>query len=380
MQYVAALEEASGGAEALRAEREAKRARLLEWMERERCSGVLLRRHEDLAWITAGQLQARVAILSETGVAALLLLKDGRGFAIVPNNEAPRLEDEELSGLGFETIMRPWHGFDPAAEAVALGGDGIVADTPAGSLRVASLGGLRAPLLAPEIARYRALCRSTAEAVAELLPALEPGVSEYEMEARAADRLLRVGIFPSVLLMAVDERVLHYKHAVARGARLQRFGMLNLCTRRWGLACSITRFVHFGKLPPELEQGFAAAVRVNALLHHATRDGATAGELFRVAAEGYAAAGFPGEEQAHHQGGACGYLEREWVAKPTGREQVHEPEAFAWNPSCRGGKVEDTALAANGAIEVLTRTASLPEVSFEVEGVAYTAAAPLVRS
>ena len=36
---------------------------------------------------------------------------------------------------------------------------------------------------------------------------------------------------------------------VARGQALERYGMLNLCSRKWGLAISITRFIHFGKLP-----------------------------------------------------------------------------------------------------------------------------------
>jgi len=234
-------------------------------------------------------------------------------------------------------------------------------------------------LLPAEIARFRVLGKQSAHVVAAVLLALNPGVSEYEMEARVAVRLLREGVFPSVLLMGTDDRILNYKHAVARGATLERFGMLNLCARRWGLAVSITRFVHFGKLPAELERGFNTAATVNAALQHATRNGATGGSLFRVATHAYVQAGFPGEEQLHHQGGACGYLEREWVATPDGTQTVHEPEAFAWNPSCRGGKVEDTTLAMDGKIEVLTRTPQLPEVTTEVGGVVYTTAGVLIR-
>lgn len=379
MGYRTVLETISGGAEALRLERDAKHARLVQWMEAADYDSVLLRRHENLAWVTAGQLQARVGIFSETGVVALLLLRDGRRFAIAPNNEVPRLEAEELDGLGYETIVRPWHGLDLAAEVARLGGSAIATDTPAEGLAFVQLGGLRAPLLQPEIARLRKLCSDTADAVAELLPSLRPGVTEYEMEARMAERLLREGIFPSVLLMATDDRILKYKHAVARGRRLERFGMLNLCTRRWGLACSITRFVHFGPMPPELARGFDVAAEVNAALQHTTRQGVTSGALYEAAAKAYAAAGYPGEEQLHHQGGACGYLEREWVAMPKGGPMVREPEAFAWNPSCRGGKVEDTTLAVGGQIELLTRTPALPEVTTEVAGISYISAAPLVQ-
>ena len=75
---------------------------------------------------------------------------------------------------------------------------------------------------------------------------MEPGLSEYDLEALTAANLLRRGILPSVYLFAVDDRIYKYKHAVARGARLKKYGMLNLCSRKWGLAISITRFVHFG--------------------------------------------------------------------------------------------------------------------------------------
>ncbi len=379
-EYLETLEQASGGAEPRRSELDVKQTLMREWLERTGYDGVLLRRHENLAWVSAGQVQARVGLVSETGVAALLLLRDGRRFALAPNNEADRLSSEELPGLGYEPVARPWHGFDVAALALSLGGARLASDTAVGEFPVVSLASLRAPLLAPEIARFRVLARSTADAVAELLLALEPGVSEYELEATLAGRLLGDGILPSVLLMAADDRILRYKHAVARGARLKRFGMLNLCARRWGLACSITRFVHFGKLPPELEQGFAAAALVNAALQHATRTGATADSLFHTAADAYTAAGFTGEEQLHHQGGACGYLEREWVAAPGGAEPVREPQAFAWNPSCRGRKVEDTTLVIDGTTEVLTVTPQLPQVTTEADGVPYTSAAPLVHA
>ncbi len=378
--YRQALEAASGAPGFRRAELEEKSRRLLQWLDRSNLDAVLLRRHENLAWVSAGQIEARVGILSETGVPALLLLQDGRRFAVVPDNEAARLGEEELPDLGYEIIARPWPALDFAEEAHRLAPGRVASDTPLNGLVPADLRELRAPLLLPEIARLRRLAEQTAAIVSQALHALEPGMNEYAMEAMAAGPLLRAGIFPSVLLMAADDRILRYKHAVARGATLRRFGMLNLCTRRWGLAVSITRFVHFGAMPAELARGFETAQQVHAALQHATRTGATADSLFQVAAQAYAAAGFPGEEQLHHQGGACGYLEREWVARPGGREQVRPPQAFAWNPSSRGGKAEDTTLVTEGGVEVLTRTPGLPEVEHELGGSVYRSAGVLVRS
>ena len=219
----------------------------------------------------------------------------------------------------------------------------------------------------------------TARAVEEVALHLEPGVTEEEISAMASSLLIQKAILPSVLLMAVDDRILKYKHALPRGKRLERFGMVNLCSRKWGLVISMTRFVHFGPMPQNLAKGFDAAAKVNAALLHATRAGATARQLYAVAKDAYAAAGFPGEEELHHQGGATGYGEREWVATPNGAEIVVNRQAFAWNPSAQGGKVEDTVLLQDGAIEILTGTTKFPAVETVVGGQSYRSAGVLLK-
>jgi Xaa-Pro dipeptidase len=81
-----------------------------------------------------------------------------------------------------------------------------------------------------------------------------------------------------------------------------------------------------------------------------------------VLAAAYGEVGYPGEEAKHHQGGAIGYRAREWVAHPKSPESVQDPEAFAWNPSITGTKVEDTALLVNGRIEIMTSTPGWPTI------------------
>jgi antitoxin VapB len=98
-----------------------------------------------------------------------------------------------------------------------------------------------------------------------------------------------------------------------------------------------------------------------------------------VAQAAYAAQGFPGEECFHHQGGPTGYGEREWVATPAGNEVVTNNQAFAWNPSIRGGKVEDTVLLRGGVIENLTPTPELPSLAASVKSSEYVATGVLVK-
>jgi antitoxin VapB len=155
--------------------------------------------------------------------------------------------------------------------------------------------------------------------------------------------------------------------------------MICFCARRWGLTASITRFVHFGPMPGELAERFAAVTQVNAQLQAATREGVDAAELYEIARSAYASARHGGGETMHHQGGAAGYLEREWVARPEGTEVVRSPQAFAWNPSLHGAKVEDTVILQNGSIEVLTATPELPVTETHLNGVSYRAAGVLIR-
>jgi antitoxin VapB len=362
------------------AELDAKHEKLVEWLRAQKLSGVLIRRNENVAWLTGGAVELRVLTPCETGVASLLVTAEGKRYYFTTENEAPRLHDEEFGALDFEPVLFPWWADDTNAAAVKLAGGPLGSDTAGAGVTLVNLTSLRAALSETEIARYRWLGAETAAATVEALSEVEPGLSEYDLEAMTAAGLLRRGILPSVYLYAVDERILKYKHAVARGRRLKQYGMLNLCSRKWGLVISITRFVHFGALPAELAQRFEASAQVNAALLNATRVGATSAQLFKVAQDAYAAQGFPGEERFHHQGGATGYGEREWVATPQGTEVVVNNQAFAWNPSIRGGKVEDTVLLSDGRIENLTATPELPVLTNPIVEVSdYAAAGVLVK-
>lgn len=361
------------------AELEAKHEKLVEWLHAQKLAGLLIKRNENVAWLTGGAVELRVLTPGETGVASLLVTAAGKRYYFTTENEAPRLHDEEFGSLDFEPVLFPWYADDTIAAAVKLAGGSLGSDTPGAGLTQVNIYPLRAALSESEIARYRWLGAETAAATAESLHQVEPGLSEYDLEAMTAANLLRRGILPSVYLFAVDDRIYKYKHAVARGARLKQYAMLNLCSRKWGLAISITRFLHFGELPGELAARFKSAAQVNAALLDATRVGATSAELFRVAQAAYSAEGFLGEERFHHQGGPTGYGEREWVATPNGTQVVVNNQAFAWNPSIRGGKAEDTVILRNGVIEWLTATPELPVINASVNGRNYPAAGVLMK-
>lgn len=361
------------------AELDAKHEKLVAWLRALKLAGILIRRNENIAWLTGGAVELRVVTPGETGVASLLVTAAGKRYYFTTENEGPRLTDEEFGALDFEPVLFPWYGDDTLAVAAKLTEGMLGSDTPCLGMAPVNLYPLRETLCEAEIERYRWLGAETAAATVEALHEVEPGLSEFDLEAITAAGLLRRGILPSVSLYAVDDRIMKYKHAVPRGRRLKQYGMLNLCSRKWGLAISLTRFIHFGPLPAELAKRFEAVAQVNAAVLNATREGTASSALFNVAQAAYAVQGFSGEERFHHQGGAIGYLEREWLATPQGTQVVVNNQAFAWNPTIRGAKAEDTVLLHDGVIENLTATPSLPVIEGFANGVAYSTAGVLVK-
>jgi hypothetical protein len=138
--------------------------------------------------------------------------------------------------------------------------------------------------------------------------------------------------------------------------------MMALCAERHGLIVSLSRIVATEGAPYDLQERTAANATVFARILEATRPGATAPQLYSTLASAYTEVGYPGEELKHHQGGAIGYRAREWVAHPKSSEVVQDREAFAWNPTITGTKIEDTALVIDGGIEIVTSTPGWPTI------------------
>jgi antitoxin VapB len=331
---------------------------------------VLLAGHHNIAWLTSGRAN-RIDASRETGSARLLVAADGRRFVLANAIEMPRLLDEELAGLGYEPIAYPWTEDQDPSRAVraarsVLGGDEVPlgADWPLPGTTVveAALSRARALLTDGDIARYRALGREAGLMLGNVCRELTPGDEEREIARTIMDGALALRARPIVTLVGSDERLRRYRHPVPTAKAWKSVVMVALCAERDGLVVSLSRIVSAGG-PPDLEARTRATASVFGRLLDASRPGTTAATLYRVAADGYAAAGFPGEELKHHQGGAIGYRAREWVAHPDSREVVQARQALAWNPTIAGTKVEDTALVIEDRLEMLTTTPEWPLIA-----------------
>lgn len=365
--------EPAGRAELTR-EIDEKMARVEQFLKARNLVGVLITQVRNFSWITAGIADNHILITSELGAASLLVMRGGKKYVLASNSEMARLTEEDLSGLGYEAKEFKW--YDDRREQfikdIARGGE-VATDAPFTNLRVidGEIASLRYELTASEIKKYRWLGRNTAEAVEAVCVNLRPGMREREIEAMTSNELMTRGIRPTVLLIGTDDRVYNFRHAPPSGAKLRRYGMVNVCARRWGLVAAVTRFAHFGPLPRPLKQRLQAAARVNAEYQAHSTPGAKAGEILERAMKAYAEQGFEGEWENHHQGGAIGYGERDWIALPGSSDLVHERQGLAWNPTIQGAKVEDTIIAHRDHVENITRTPGWPTVDVEVKGATY---------
>jgi antitoxin VapB len=339
---------------------------------------ILLKRICNFAWLADGA-SSYVNTAADQGAASLLITAD-RQYVLTNNIEATRIGDEEpLRGEGFDFAVDPWHGPSSALAALTAGLR-LGADAPDGAAAdvSAELNNLRLRLTPAEGERFRGLGRICADAMDAAIRQVTPGMTEYQIAGLLAAETLAREALPIVNLIATDERIFRYRHPLPTAKALDRYAMLVLCGRKHGLVCSITRLIHFGPLSHELRRKESACARVDATMIAQTRPGATLGNLFQATMDAYAAEGFPGEWQLHHQGGPAGYNPREAVATPASTEMVAQGQVYAWNPSITGLKSEDTILVGATTNEVLTTIAGWPTITVNVAGQVWTRPAVLV--
>ena len=361
-------------------ELEEKTDRLVRMMEAQDLGGVLLTTQPNFSWLTGGGSNG-IDLSREAGAGALLVRRDGKRFVLANEIEMHRLLAEELSAEDFEPLEFSWEaektsGTFLTSQAAALLRSGTLlgTDGPACTLGTAvesAIASCRFQLTVAEVERYRALGRDAGEIIGAFMNTLTPGQSEREIARQAAAELGAREMHSVVLLVAADERIQRFRHPVPTALEWKRQLMVVVCARRSGLIASLTRLICVGEKPDELARRTLAAAQVNAALMAATRSGTSGAQLYHVAARAYAAAGFPDEEQLHHQGGATGYRTREWIAHPVSFDHVQVEQAFAWNPSITGTKIEETCIAHADSVEIITSSPNWPTLTIEVNGQTY---------
>ena len=349
-------------------ELETKLSRIYELLDRHHLDALYLQRISSFAWITCGAA-SYINTATSTGEASALITRTAR-YLITNNIEAPHYEKEEtLKEQGWDFQISPWFEASPAfarlTKGLRVGADMCLPGVTDLSGEVAVL---RMNLLPEEQERFRQVARLSAQAMEAATRAAQPGMTEYQIAARLAQEAYDRELQPIVNLIATDERIFGFRHPLPTGKKMERYAMLVLCGRKYGLVASVTRLIHYGPLPDELKKKQAAVAEIDANVIAGTRPGATLADMFGKIQQAYAAAGYPEEWRLHHQGGPAGYEPREFIATPATTAPVAIGQAYAWNPSITGTKVEDTVLMTGDGFEVMTEMAGWPVIEVNVGG------------
>jgi antitoxin VapB len=327
---------------------------------------LLLRRVSSFAWATCGAA-SYVNIGASEGASSLLITPNER-YLITNNIEVSRLEKEEkLAEQGWEFLIEAWYANEDHLGKIIkgkkLGADGFY---PGAIDLSGELAWLRSQMTPEEIQRFHNLSALCAAGMRQAVDAIRPGMTEHQIASLLSQAVESRGVQAIVNLIATDERVFTFRHPLPTQKPLQRYAMLVLCGRKWGLVCSLTRLVYFGRIPEDIGLRSEAVAQVDAAMIAATRPDRTLADVFRQAQEAYAAVGFPDEWKLHHQGGVTGYEPREVIATPTSHQSIQVGQTYSWNPSITGTKSEDTILVGEWSNEILTDLAEWPTINVRV--------------
>lgn len=209
-----------------------------------------------------------------------------------------------------------------------------------------------------ERTRYRYLGSRATELLENYCMSVHPGYTERELAAGLNKILQLEGLMPTVTLVACDERIDRYRHPIPQNKRFERSCMVVSCVRYKGLIVALTRMIHRGPLSVERKETFLKTITIDAELITATREGMDTASFFDHIKKVYAEAGYPEEWKLHHQGGAIGYQNRDYLLTPSTSYKMEKHQAFAWNPSITGAKSEDTIIIGEQQAEIITTSPS----------------------
>lgn len=358
---------------------EIKQERIIKLLDEKSLDGIILAKNSNISWLTGG-MENRIVYTSEEGAVKLIVLKDN--ILVLTNNiEAERVikEEEGLDRKDFQLIVNQWYErdlLDGLIRKYRLGGDCYF---PKVNNLQEEIKQLRFSLLPGEIKRYRILGRETSKIVSKICKNIRPGETENEIRGRLAQYLWSKNINPHLILIGSDERIFAYRHPIPKDKKIRKYVMVVVCAERDGLIVNMTRFVHFGLLPQELKEKLCAVAKVNASFIINTRLGKKVADIFQEGIRTYGEVGYPDEWKFHHQGGATGYETRDYIAVPNSLHIVQPSQAFAWNPSIKGVKSEDTIIVNETENEIITDDPEWPKVEVEYNREKISSSGILVR-
>lgn len=347
---------------------EIKTARLGEMLAASGFGAVLINNQHNFAWLTGGASNG-IDLSRDAGAASILVCSNAKRYLLASNIEMQRMLAEQISTDDFEPIDYRWQDEKASSTFVIDKGKQLIAgEIVTDNALENKVAECRYSLTETERMRFRELARGAAEAMSRTVSSISPGETEIEIAETLRHELAASDVTSVVVLVGADERIARYRHPVPTVNRWKKELLLVTCAKRHGVIASLSRMITVGEPSDELKKKTEAAAFVHASLLNATKVGATGSELYDVARRAYVQNDFEDEIDRHHQGGATGYRTRDWVAHPMSSEIVKLHQAFAWNPSITGTKVEESCIVSDDGIEIVTAIKDQPTITTMIDG------------
>lgn len=349
-------------------ELEIKLKRIRDMLQQEELESVLLSAIPDFFWITCGKNEV---VDFETGeTASKILVTQDNLYVVCSSSEQYRVMDEVVDKEDFTLLAYLWHEEElevlkKITDISRMGSDtGIY-----GSRNIsAQISKLRYELTEEERTRYKEIGPEAASILETVMQTAKPGEKETEIAGRITGTLTARGYLVPVCMVGSDERIFKYRHPVATDKEVKEYVMGAICAQKYGLTISVSRIISFVPLSEEIRDKYNAALKIDALYNLSTVPGAKVSEILKMAHEKYRQLGYAKDYDLHHQGGAIGYPTRDYTATEKCEEIVRNHQAFAWNPTIAGVKVEDTIMVEDNEILILSESGKWDYTIVDVDG------------
>jgi Xaa-Pro aminopeptidase len=278
-----------------------------------------------------------------------------RAHFLCPADDADRIRQEELRGLGIDILPLAVLGAAALVERardLASTQARWTCDVPGLPLEHhASIDELRRNLLPEELDRLRKLGREASAALEEVATECYRGILERDAAARLAAECIRRQLQPRLVLAGADERLDNYARPLPKGTSAEHTLVLALVAAHGGLHVALSRTICLARPPVLLLERFEELVELSAQLRHEARPGTILGHVVQRVLR-------PGVPTT--LGGPIGYALFEEEARPDSTWKLAAGQPLAWSLALPGARCEDTCLVSDTSSELVTATENWP--------------------
>ena len=342
--------------------------RVRKLMCEENLEAILLTSTPNFFWITGGK-NGFVDKATQDAAVKVLITAD-KAYVICNSSERYRVMEEELTDESFTLIDFLWHEDEaeilrPYLEGKRVGSDSGIYGTEKIGDKIQKL---RYVLTDEEEARMRKIGSECAQILEDCVREIHPGETELEAAGRVTGRLVAKGYQVPVCLVASDERMYKYRHPLPTEKKIEKYAMIAICGQKYGLTISISRIISFGPVPEEIQKKYEALLKIDAAYIAHTLPGVLYKDVLEKGYEAYKEQGYEQDFHLHHQGGALGYLTRDYCTNERTEEVVYAHQGYSWNPTIAGVKLEDTYIIQETGQEIVSDTGNWVYREITVDG------------